>query len=42
MRRAAARARYACFEHFEQDTQAYGYAAVAGLAESCEDDRWNS
>jgi erythromycin esterase-like protein len=33
-----ARARYACFEHFEQDTQAYGYAAVAGLAESCEDD----
>jgi erythromycin esterase-like protein len=32
-----ARARYACFEHFAQDTQAYGYAAVAGLAESCED-----
>jgi erythromycin esterase-like protein len=32
-----ARARYACFEHFAQDTQAYGYAAVAGMAESCED-----
>lgn len=32
-----ARARYACFEHFAQDTQAYGYAAVAGLAESCEE-----
>jgi erythromycin esterase-like protein len=33
-----ARARYACFEQFAQDTQAYGYAAIAGLAESCEDD----
>ena len=32
-----ARARYACFELFEQNTQAYGYAAVAGMAESCED-----
>jgi erythromycin esterase-like protein len=31
-----ARARYSCFDHFAQDTQAYGYAAVAGLAESCE------
>jgi erythromycin esterase-like protein len=32
-----ARARYGCFEHFAQNTQAYGYAAVAGMAESCED-----
>jgi erythromycin esterase-like protein len=33
-----ARVRYGCFEHFAQDTQAYGYAATVGLAESCEDD----
>jgi len=32
-----ARTRYACFEHFGQDTQAYGYATTIGLAESCED-----
>jgi erythromycin esterase-like protein len=32
-----ARARYSCFDHFAQNTQAYGYAAVAGIAESCED-----
>ncbi len=32
-----ARARYACFDHFAGDTQAYGYAASAGLVESCED-----
>ncbi len=32
-----ARARYACFEHFGEDTQAYGYAASHGFAESCED-----
>ena len=32
-----ARHRYACFEHFSQDSQAYGYATTAGLAESCED-----
>jgi len=32
-----ARFRYACFEHFEQDAQAYGYAAASG-AEACEDD----
>jgi erythromycin esterase-like protein len=33
-----ARERYGCFERFEEDTQAYGYAAAAGLTESCEDD----
>jgi erythromycin esterase-like protein len=32
-----ARQRYACFEHFGEDTQAYGYAAEFGLAPSCED-----
>jgi erythromycin esterase-like protein len=32
-----ARVRYGCFEHFAENTQAYGYAAVAGIAESCED-----
>lgn len=31
-----ARSRYGCFDHFEQDSQAYGYAATSGLAESCE------
>ncbi len=31
-----ARQRYACFDHFGEDTQAYGYAASHGLAESCE------
>jgi len=33
---ARARARYACFDHFNEDSQAYGYAATAGLADSCE------
>jgi erythromycin esterase-like protein len=33
-----ARRRYACFELFEKDVQAYGYAAGRGLAESCEDE----
>ena len=33
-----ARERYSCFEHFTQDSQAYGYAATAGLIESCEND----
>ena len=33
---ARARARYACFDHFAGDTQAYGYAASAGIVESCE------
>src|SRR5688572_29202198 len=31
-----ARERYGCFEHFGEDTQAYGWAASAGLADSCE------
>src|SRR5436305_11857113 len=31
-----ARYRYACFEHFGEDTQAYGYAASFGLSPSCE------
>lgn len=35
---ARARSRYSCFEHFGEDTQAYGYAASFGLAESCEDE----
>jgi erythromycin esterase-like protein len=30
--------RYSCFEHFEEDTQAYGYAASFGISESCERD----
>jgi erythromycin esterase-like protein len=34
---ARARRRYACFDHFGEDTQAYGYAAELGLARSCED-----
>jgi erythromycin esterase-like protein len=32
-----ARDRYACFEHFEEDSQAYGYAASFDLEESCRD-----
>jgi erythromycin esterase-like protein len=32
-----ARYRYGCFEHFGEDTQAYGYAAEFGLSQSCED-----
>jgi erythromycin esterase-like protein len=31
-----ARFRYACFEHFGEDAQAYGYAASVGLTPSCE------
>jgi erythromycin esterase-like protein len=31
-----ARYRYSCFEHFGEDTQAYGYAATFGITESCE------
>jgi len=34
----AARARYACFEHFGPDPQRYGYATSFGLSRSCEDD----
>jgi erythromycin esterase-like protein len=33
-----ARARYACFDHFGEDTQAYGYATSLGLAPSCENE----
>jgi erythromycin esterase-like protein len=33
-----ARYRYACFEHFGEDTQSYGYAANFGLSKSCEDE----
>ncbi len=33
-----AQERYACFEHFGDDTQSYGYAATLGLTRSCEDD----
>jgi erythromycin esterase-like protein len=33
-----ARHRYACFEHFGEDTQAYGYSASFGLSKSCEDE----
>src|SRR5437762_7379411 len=32
-----ARYRYACFEHFEENAQRYGYAASLGLTQSCED-----
>jgi erythromycin esterase-like protein len=31
-----ARQRYACFDHFGEDTQSYGYVAGLGLTESCE------
>jgi erythromycin esterase-like protein len=34
---ARARQRYACFEDFQQDSQAYGYAAAIGAAEPCEE-----
>ncbi|MBV9886848.1 MAG: erythromycin esterase family protein [Acidobacteria bacterium] len=33
-----ARDRYACFENFGEDTQAYGYCASFGLSKSCEDE----
>jgi erythromycin esterase-like protein len=33
-----ARYRYACFENFGEDTQAYGYAASFALGRSCEDE----
>ena len=32
-----ARYRYSCFDHVDEDSQAYGYAASFGLAPSCED-----
>jgi erythromycin esterase-like protein len=31
-----ARARYACFDHFGEDAQVYGFVTGRGLAESCE------
>ena len=33
-----ARARYGCFEQFEEDPQAYGYHAGFGIGKSCEGD----
>lgn len=33
-----ARARYACFDHCAEDSQAYGYAASFGLKPHCEDE----
>lgn len=33
-----ARARYACFDHYGEDSQAYGYAASFGMKASCEDE----
>jgi len=33
-----ARYRYACFDNFGEDTQAYGYATSFGLNKSCEDE----
>ena len=33
---ARARARYACFDHFGEDTQLYGYSTAFGIEESCE------
>lgn len=36
-----ARYRYGCFEHFGEDSQAYGYAAGFGLSASCEEEAVN-
>jgi len=33
-----ARSRYACFDHFAEDSQAYGYAASFGMQAHCEDE----
>lgn len=33
-----ARARYACFDHAGEDSQAYGYAASFGMSQNCEDE----
>jgi erythromycin esterase-like protein len=35
---ARARRRYACFDHYGGDTQAYGYATAFGLGRSCENE----
>jgi erythromycin esterase-like protein len=36
-----ARYRYSCFEHFGEDSQAYGYAASFDLSRSCENEAVN-
>src|SRR4030088_941437 len=36
-----ARSRYSCFEHFAEDSQAYGYVASFDLSRSCEDEAVN-
>jgi erythromycin esterase-like protein len=36
-----ARYRYSCFEHFGEDSQAYGYVASFDLSRSCEDEAVN-
>jgi erythromycin esterase-like protein/predicted phosphoribosyltransferase len=33
-----ARARYACFDHFGDDPQSYGYSTALGVAEDCENE----
>ena len=33
-----ARERYACFDHFAENSQRYGYAAAFGVSKSCEDE----
>jgi erythromycin esterase-like protein len=33
-----ARARYACFDHFGEDTQLYGFMTASGVAKSCEEE----
>lgn len=33
-----ARQRYACFDHFGDEAQAYGYAAAFGISQTCEDE----
>ncbi len=33
-----ARIRYACFDHFGEDTQVYGFVTGTGLAKSCEEE----
>lgn len=36
-----ARDRYSCFDHFDEDTQNYGYATSFGLSEPCEEEVLN-
>jgi erythromycin esterase-like protein len=38
---ARARYRYSCFEHFGEDSQAYGYAATIGASPDCEEEAVN-